>query len=409
MSGKTSKKGFESIATEHALYPQEKPHKVSSKGQNLSIGIPKETSYQENRICLTPKAVQLLVNNGHHIMIESGAGEGAKFKDRDYSESGAQIVYSPNEIYEQNIILKVEPPTQKELEFFKPGQFLISALQIANLSQDYLEKLKQKKITALAFELLENKGREIPIMRAMGEIAGHASIFTAAEYLSTSNDGNGLMLGSITGVAPPKIVILGAGTVAEYATRAAIGLGAEVRVFDNHLHRLRRIKENVGNQIYTSTIDAGILQDELKDADVVVGAMRPENGRTPCIVTEEMVSNMKPDAVIVDVSIDHGGCFETSKVTNLDNPIYEEHQVIHYCVPNIASRYSRTASQALSNIFSPILIKMGELGGFEEMMLIKEEFMKGVYTYKGSLTNQSLARRFGIPYKELSLLLACRF
>ena len=246
-------------------------------------------------------------------------------------------------------------------------------------------------------------------MRAMGEIAGHAAVFTAAEYLSTSNDGNGLMLGSITGVAPSKIVILGAGTVAEYATRAALGLGAEVRVFDNHLHRLRRLKENVGKQLYTSTLDAGLLQDELEDADVVIGALRPENGRTPCVVTSDMVASMKPDAVIVDVSIDHGGCFETSRLTNLDNPTYEENEVIHYCVPNIASRYSRTASQALSNIFSPILINMGELGGFDEMILLKEEFMKGIYTYKGSLTNQGIARRFGIQYKELSLLLACRF
>jgi len=408
MSGKTQKKGFEAIA-EQTLYPQEKPMKVGSKQQSLSIGIPKEISYQENRICLTPKAVQLLVNNGHEIKIESGAGDGAKFKDRQYSEAGAQIVYSPNEVYDATIILKIEPPTLQEIDLMKDHQFLISALQIANLQPDYLEKINKKKITALAFELLENKGREIPIMRAMGEIAGYASIFTAAEYLSSSNQGNGLMLGSITGVAPSKIIILGAGTVAEYATRAAIGLGAEVRVFDNHIYRLRRLKESIGAQIYTSTIDAGILQDELTDADVVIGALRPENGRTPCVVTEDMVSKMKSDAVIVDVSIDHGGCFETSRVTNLEKPTYEEHEVIHYCVPNIASKYSRTASSALSNIFSPILIKMGELGGFEEMILMREEFMKGIYTYKGSLTNQALARRFGIQYKELSLLLACRF
>lgn len=409
MGGKTSKKGFEAVATEHALYPQEQPQKVGKKGQNLSIGIPKEISYQENRICLTPKAVHYLVNNGHQITIESGAGEGAKFKDNQYSEAGAQIVYSPNEVYESDIILKVEPPTIEELDLFKPNQFLISALQIANLEESYLTKIKQKKITALAFELLENKAQEIPVMRAMGEIAGNASIFTAAEYLSTSKGGNGLMLGSITGVAPSKIVIIGAGTVAEYATRAAIGFGAEVRVFDNHIYRLRRLKQAVGSHIYTHTIDAGVLEDELAEADIVIGALRAENGRTPCVVTEDMVRGMKEDAIIVDVSIDHGGCFETSRITTLDKPVYEEHGVIHYCVPNIASKYSRTASQALSNIFSPILYKMGELGGFEEMILMKENFMKGIYTYKGSLTNQAIARRFGIQYKELSLLLACRF
>ena len=409
MGANTPKKSFESVATEQALYPQEQPQKIGTKYQNLSIGIPKETSFQENRICLTPKAVQYLVNNGHQVTIESEAGEGSKFKNSAYSEAGAQIVYSPNEVYESDIILKVEPPTLTELDLFKTGQFLISALQIANLEQAYLDKIKQKKITALAFELLENKGKEFPVMRAMGEIAGNASVFTAAEYLSTSKNGNGLMLGSITGVAPSKIVIIGAGTVAEYATRAALGLGAEVRVFDNHIYRLRRIKQNVGTHFFTHTIDAGVLEDELADADVVIGALRAENGRTPCVITENMIQGMKEDAVIVDVSIDHGGCFETSKVTTLENPIYEEHGVIHYCVPNIASKYSKTASQALSNIFSPILFKMGELGGFEEMILMKENFMRGIYAYKGSLTNQSLARRFGMQYKELSLLLACRF
>lgn len=409
MGSKMSKKGFESVATEHALYPQEKPAKVSIDNQRLAIGIPKETSYQENRIGLTPKAVQLLVRNGHSVTIESGAGLGSKFSDNEYSEVGAQIVYSPNEVYENDIILKIQPPTDKELKLFKSNQFLISAMQIADLQEQDLQKLKEKKITALGYELLENKGQELPIMRAMGEIAGNVAIFIAAEYLSTSKGGRGSMLGAITGVAPTKIVIIGAGTVAEYASRAGLGFGAEIRVFDNHIYRLRRLKNAISAHLYTSTIDAGLLADELSDADVVIGALRPENGITPCVVTEDMVAGMRPGSVIVDVSIDHGGCFETSEVTNFENPVFVKHDVIHYCVPNIASRYARTASTALSNIFSPILIKMGRLGGFEEMILMREEFMRGIYMYKGSLTNQALARRFGMQYKDLRLLLACRY
>lgn len=392
----------------HALFPEEKLQKVKDNKQSLSISLPKETDYQEKRICLTPSAVKLLVNNGHSIILETGAGLGSKFSDREYSEAGAKIVYSAKEAFECNIILKVEPPNAEEIELMKPGQKLISAIQFTNLKPDYIQALNKKKITSIAFELIQNEISDFPFIRAMSEIAGSTVMLVASEHLSNSCNGQGIILGGITGVPPTKVMILGAGTVAEFAARTALGLGAEVRVFDNQVFKLRRLKNTLGQQIYTSTLDTENLAEELKYADVVVGALRPENGRTPCIVTDEMVSQMKKGAVIVDVSIDGGGCFETSEVTTHDNPVFQKYDVIHYCVPNIASRVSRTATTALSNLFTPLLLKMGNMGGIEEMIFAKEEFINSVYTYKGNLTNEVIGRKFNMNFKNLDLFRAAR-
>ncbi|MBL0742910.1 alanine dehydrogenase [Chryseolinea lacunae] len=402
------KTGFEALA-KASLHPQEQLLEVRKRRHTFFIGLPKEISLQENRISLTPDAVALLVNNGHEVWVEAKAGNGSKFSDKQYSDAGAKIVYSPQEVYQADVILKIEPPTLEEIELMHAGQTLISALQLGQLKVESLQALTKKKITALAYEFIEDKVGGMPIVRAMSEIAGSSVLLIASEYLSTANSGKGVILGGITGVPPTKVVIIGAGTVAEYAVRAALGLGADVQVFDNHLYKLRRIKHLLGQQIYTSTIDTITLSDTLKTADVVVGALRAEKGRPRHVITEEMVAQMKVDSLIIDLSIDQGGCVETSEITTLSKPIFRKHGVIHYCVPNVASRVAHTAANALSNIFTPTILRASEEGGVEAMIFSHKWFMKGVYTYKGGLTNEHVARKFGLKYKNIELLMAARF
>jgi alanine dehydrogenase len=398
-----------SALAQSALFPQESTLAVQRKEKSLFIGLPREVSLQENRIALTPESVALLVRNGHQVVVEKGAGEGAKFTDREYSEAGAEIVFSPEEVFEANIILKIEPLIEQEFEYLKTGQTLISTLNLPSLEKPYFQKLNDKKITAIGFEYIQDKVGGFPIIRTMSEIAGSTVMLIAAEYLSSVQEGRGIILGGITGVPPTKVVILGAGTVAEYAARTALGLGAEIKVFDKHIYRLQRLKYAIGQHIYTSIIDSETLEDAIVRADLVIGAMRAEDGTSPLVVTDEMVSKMKSNAVLIDVSIDQGGCFETSKMTTHKNPVFKKYDVIHYCVPNIPSRVASTASIALSNVFTPFLLKTGIMGGIEEMIFSNQWFMKGVYAYKGNITNMTIAKKFDLRYRDLNLLLAARF
>lgn len=387
--------------------PQEEMLEVARKKGSLNIGIPREISFQENRVTLVPDDVALLVNHGHQILIEAGAGKNANFQDNDYSEAGARIALTPEELYKNaEIILKVAPPSLQEIEYMQPKQTLLSTLQLPAQPENFLRKLLDKKITALAFEWIKDEDHVFPVIRSMGEIAGGTSILIAAEYLSNANQGQGSILGGISGVAPTEVVIIGAGTVGEYAARAAIGLGATVKVFDNSVYRLRRLQNSMGTRVFTSIIQPRVLTKHLKSCDVAIGALRASGGRTPCVVTEEMVAEMKVGSIIVDVSIDQGGCFETSKVTNHTNPVFRKHGVIHYCVPNIASRVARTASYALSTIFTPILQQMGDEGGLPNMIRDHAGVRSGVYLYNGILTKKYLGDLFNIPSKDIDLLLA---
>lgn len=400
--------GFEQLAKQSNLYPQESLLEVRKDSDSLLIGLPCEVSLQENRIALTPEGVAILVRNGHEVVVEKNAGIGSKYPDHEYSEAGARIVYSAKEVYQADLILKIEPLVEKEFDLIKGGSTLISTLNLPALDKTYFERLNQKKITAIGYEFIEDQVGGMPIVRAMSEIAGSTVLLIAAEYLSNSNGGKGIILGGITGVPPTKVVILGAGTVAEYATRAAMGVGADIKVFDNHIYRLQRLKYAVGQSLYTSIIDSDTLTEAIARADVVIGAMRAEDGLSPCVVTEEMVGRMRPNSVIVDVSIDQGGCFESSRMTTHKEPIFRHNEIIHYCVPNIASRVAHTASTALSNIFLPFLLQTGTIGGIEEMIYANRWFMKGIYSHKGTLTNAYIARKFGMRYKDLTLLLAAR-
>ena len=401
--------GFESLATSRAYFTQESMLAVETRKRKLFIGLPRETSLQENRICLTPEAVKHLVEAGHEVLLESGAGEPSKYSDHEYSEAGATVAYSQKEVFEADIILKVAPVTYDEMEYLRAGQTLISALQFGSLTGEYITALLRKKVNAISFELIKDPSGARPVVRAMSEIAGSTVMLIAAEYLARSNEGKGIILGGITGVPPSQVVILGAGTVAEYAARAASGLGAEVKVFDNHLYKLRRLKQNLGQpQLYTSTLDTFALNQQIRRADVVIGALNAEEGRIPFMVSEDAVSMMAPGSVIIDVSIDQGGCFVTSEMTSHSKPVFRKYDVIHYCVPNIASRVPRTATNALSNIFTPIIQEISQHGGINEVLFTNEHFRSGVYMYKGSLTNASIARKFNMRYKELALMIAVR-
>jgi alanine dehydrogenase len=373
--------------------------------KSLFIGIPKEVTLQENRVALVPSSVATLVAHGHRIIIEAGAGKKSNYSDRDFSEAGAEVVYNVEEVFKCNILLKVAPPTLEEIELMHPNQILISPLQLATITHDYIHSLREKKITALAMEYMKDNDGSFPIVRIMSEIAGISAIQTAAELLTSTQHGEGILLGGISGVPPAKVVILGAGVVAEFSTRAALGLGAEVRIFDNNIYKLMRLQKQIGRQLYTSSIDPFFLEQELLTADVVIGAIHSKSGRAPMIVQEDMVIKMKPGAVIIDVSIDQGGCFATSEVTTHEKPTFVKHDIIHYCVPNIASRIPRTASVAVSNILTPFLLKTQFTGSIEDLLYTDAGLRHGVYTFKGHVTNEYIGRRFGIKTTNLDLIL----
>lgn len=386
------------------LIPKAERLEVKLRGGNLSIGIPKEIHLQEKRVCLNPDAVQVLVANGHEITVESGAGEGANYSDNEYSEAGAKISYDPKEVFSKPVVLKVNPLTDIEIEMLNPDSFLVSTVQINMQTRTYFEKLSAKKTTAIGFEFIRDAHGYLPIVRLLSEIAGTASILLAGELLSNTNGGNGILMGGVAGIRPTEVVILGGGTVGEYASKAALGLGASVRVFDDSLSRLRRLQTDLGVRVSTSMLDPKELAKSLKRCDVAIGALRGEV-RAPCVVTEKMVKNMKPGAVIIDLSIDNGGCFETSEITTLDNPIVIKHGVIHYGVANITSRVARTATKAMSNFFMPYLLKIANEGGFERVVKSDMGLREGIYLFHGRVTNQQVSEWFDLNFHDINLLI----
>jgi alanine dehydrogenase len=379
---------------------------VKPKGEFLFIGIPKECSFSENRITLTPEAVGVLVANGHRVIIESKAGQGASYSDKDYSEAGAKIAYDRREVFECDILVKSAPVSEEECELLKPNQYIISPVHITVMKRDILLKMMEKRITALSFENLKDASGHNPIVRSMSEIAGSAVMLIAGQFLNNANQGKGVLVGGISGIPPTKVIIIGAGIVGEYAARTALAMGASVKIFDNSIYKLKRLQNNIGGRLWTSVIEPKILAKQLKTCDVAVGALTSGSGRTAVVVTEEMVSNMRPGSVIVDVSIDRGGCFETSEVTTLEKPVFRKYDVVHYCVPNIPSGFARTASQAISNVLMPLLLETAEDGGIDKVVWYKINIRSGIYLFKGSLTNFYLSERFNLKFTDLNLLIA---
>ena len=382
------------------LIPQEERLAVVTEQKSLKIGLPKERVFQERRICLTPDDVAVLVANGHQLLIEAGAGDEANFSDKDYSEAGAEIIYDTREVFSCPIVLKVEPPTYEEIDYLSHKATLISGLQINTQDKAYFEALAEKQITALAFEHIKDEEDNYPIRESISEITGIASVLIAAELISERGR---LLFGNITGVPPIEVVLLGANEVTEAAAKTALGLGANVKIFAKSLTKLKEIKRHLPASVYTSVLQPKLLKKALMRCNVLIGAMRGET-RSPIVVSEDMVQLMKKGAVIVDTSIGTGGCIETIQVTTLDNPTYIKHNVLHYGVPNLPSRYARTASFSLSNIVMPYLLKIGEEGGIENTLQIDKGLRNGLYLYRGILTDTTISKWFGIPCKPLHLL-----
>lgn len=389
--------------------PQEMTLQVQRNKSVLRIGVPKETFELENRVALTPATVEVLVSNGHQVYVEHDAGLGARYPDQVFSEAGAVICYKVEDVYKQaDFILKVSPLSAHELGLLRDHQVILSAVNLGSLSPDSLNQLIKKQITAIGFEFLRSADGTLPLVQMMSEIAGVSSIHIASELLTGKDNGQGILLGGITGIPPAEITIIGAGTVGFNAAQTAMGMGARVRIIDEEIYKLRRIEKELGINVYTSVAQKNFIHEAVISSDVVIGAAFREGSRSPMVVTEDMVQAMKPGSVIVDVAIDQGGCIETSRPTNHDDPTYILHDVIHYCVPNIASRVGRTASMAISNILGPLLVKIGDSGGIDGLLRSSEELKHGIYVYRRHITKKNLAVLYGMNmnYRDIELLIA---
>lgn len=396
------------ISTSFTYETLEETLDVKPQGAKLDIGIPKEFAFQENRIALTPEAVGVLVSNGHSVVVENNAGLASHYKDQEYSEAGARIANDKAEVYKAPMLIKSAPVVEEDMGLLQMGQTIISPIHHSALKACIIEKMMEKKITAISFENLKDDSGTYPIVRSMSEIAGSALMLIAGQYLSSFNKGKGVLLGSISGIPPTKVVVVGAGIVGETATRNALALGASVKVFDNNVYRLKQLQNNLGHRVWTSVLEPRILAKQLKTCEVAIGALSNEFGRAPVVVTEEMVAAMRPGSIILDVAIDRGGCFETSKLTSHESPVFVKHDVIHYCVPNIPSGFARTASQAISNVLMPLMLNISDEGGLDEMIWHNINLREGIYLFKGALTDFYISQKFDLKFTDLNLLIAIR-
>jgi alanine dehydrogenase len=386
--------------------PREELIEKAVSRRHISIGIPHDIHDDEKRVALTPEAVKILTDTGNEVFIQANAGLGAGFPDRDYSDNGALVADTPQQVYECDIVIKIAPFTEKEAGLLKGNQIVISFMNAATMGEETLSALTRKRVTALAAERIKDNDGILPVVESMSEISGITSVLIASEYLSNTSGGKGVMLGGVTGVTPTEVVIIGANTAGEYAARAALGLGAIVRVFDSSVHRLRLFQDLLGQRLYTSTFHPQVLQKALKSADVLIGALSTDDLRPWFYVSEEMVQGMKRGSVIIDLSVDTGGCVETTEPRAIKDPIYEKHGVIHYSAWNLPSRVPKTASIALSNVFRPLMQDIADSGGITPMLKFNTGLRHGVYIYNGILTNEMLAHKFGMLSKDINLLLA---
>ena len=386
--------------------PQEEMLELVQDKKKFRIGMPADITGNEHRVPLAPLAVEVLVNEGFEIIIQDGAGKGAHFSNLEYSKYGAKISNSLTDILSCDIIVKISALTIEEIDLLRGNQIVISSLYSNCQTKEYFQKLMRKKITALAFDTMRDSKGSNPIVRSMSEIAGRSAVLIASEYLNNIHKGKGEMLGGITGVSPSEVIIIGAGIAGTFATQTAIALGAHVKVFDNSIAKLDKLQSLVGTKVFTSTIYSKVLLAAIKTADVVIGAVRISNKRPNIIISEDMVMQMKKQSIIVDISIDQGGIFETSKATTHKSPVYSKHGVIHYCVPNIASRVARTASYAISNILSFELLKIQMSGNINSYLKLHSGVAAGVYSYNGILTDENVGMIHGIMSKDINLLLA---
>ncbi len=371
----------------------------------MNIGIPNESLKNENRVSLNPSAVATLSNLGHSIFVESQAGKATRFSDESYRNAGATVVYSKEEVYRRcEFICGVEPPAIEEVRLMDAGQISFSFLNLPVARQQFVEEITRKKITTIGYELVETEDGDRPVLHSMSEIAGQIAVFIAARYLETGDHGRGIILGGIAGVAPAAVVIIGAGVVGTEAARTAAGLGAQVIVLDTDLRRLRNVDRLLLKRVTTALATPVNIKKSTAYADVLIGAVFIRGERAPHVVTEDMVKSMKPGAVIIDVSIDQGGCVETSRPTTLQNPSFMYHDVVHYCVPNITGTVARTATYALTNTILPFVVEIASKG---VPLALRENkgLAKGVCSYDGHCTQDMAKTIFGKEFVSVESLL----
>ncbi|HAV77153.1 MAG TPA: alanine dehydrogenase [Anaerolineae bacterium] len=355
----------------------------------MDIGIPKEIRPFEFRVGLSPAGVEMLIQNGHQVYVEHEAGIGAGFDDQEYESAGARISYSSDEVFGRaDLLLKVARPTMRELEWLRPGSAVAGLLHLASSRRDKVDVLLEKKITSIAYEQIELADHSLPVLRPFSEVGGSMTATIAARFLQANRGGKGILLGGVPGVPPAEVVILGSGVVGVTATKAFLGLGAHVTVISNDLMGLQRLHERHPG-VVTMLSTARNIEKATSYADVVVGAVLVSSQRSPVLITRKMVQKMKPRSVIIDVSIDEGGCVETSRPTTHELPTYVEEGVIHYCVPNMPSVVARTATHAFVNAAMPYILELANKG-VDDAIKADPSLEMGINTHKGKLVHLTL-------------------
>ena len=387
--------------------PQELLKELTRTGCRLHIGIPRETAEGERRLALTPEAVGILVEAGHRVVLESGAGLGINYSDNHFADAGAEIVESAEETYQADVVVKVLPPTPEEAALLKPRATLFSLVQLHGLELRTLQQLCAKRVNAVAYELLQDEERKSPILNLLSEIEGATAITIAAELMSNTRGGKGILLGGIPGVSPTEVVIVGAGHAGTVAARAALALGASVKVFDNDINNLRRIQTALGHGLFTSNFHPNVLHNAFRSADVVIGSMRYINSPKRYVVAEELIQQMKKGALIIDLRMNQGGCFETTCCLSPKDPeVFEQYGVLHYCKPNVSNQVARTTSMAISNVLIPLFLELGDAGSLQTLARSDTGFRNGLYLYRGKLVNDYVSSYFNIRSNDIDIYLS---
>ncbi|MDF0675323.1 MAG: alanine dehydrogenase [Nitrospira sp.] len=363
----------------------------------MVIGVPKEIKDHEYRVSLTPEGAATLCQMGHEVWLEPSAGQGSGFSDDEYRKAGATIANSKSEVFKKaDLILKVKEPLLCECHLFRPGQVLFTYLHLAALP-DVTKALLSSKITAIAYETTESKDGSLPILKPMSEIAGRMSVQIGARYLETIHGGRGVLLGGVPGVDPGKVVVLGAGVVGSSAIRIAVGMGAQVRVINLDVERLRYLDDQYQGRIITCAVSSATIEEAVCSADLVIGAVLIPGAKAPKVVSRSLVSRMKPGSVIVDVSVDQGGCVETTRPTTHSEPVYVVDRVVHYCVANMPGIVPRTSTYALTNATLPYLLRLAS-EGIEHAIHADPGLAKGVNLKDGKVTHRAVAEAHGLPF-----------
>ena len=391
--------------TQETLHsPSELQKELSNVRRPMQIGIPKEDQKTEKRLAFTPEAVDMLVEAGHEVVFEEGSGCGIRYSDADYAEAGASITGDRSAVFGCDLIFKITPPTLEEIQWMKKRATVLSMLQMPNINIEIIKAMAAKQIHAVGYELMSPDGSCFPVRDAISEIEGAAAISIASELLSNDKGGKGILLGGIPGVSPTEVVIIGAGVAGTVAARAALALGATVKIFDSDIEKLRQIQRQLGTPVFTSVFHPNVLVNTFESADVVIGAMQYIDDSVRYVISEDVIRTMKKSSVLIDLRVNQGGCFETTCFLPAEHPaVFEKDGILHHCVPNLSSRVARTTSMALSNLFIPFTLRMGEWGGVTAIASADPDCRSGFYMYSGKLVNHYVARYFNLPANDIGL------